>query len=1032
MNRHWSSFLSSRRKPGGEPDYGLHVLVPSPRPASDTKNPTVDIVAIHGLNGDYLTTWTDKNSGVNWLVDILPICVAAYSRVMSFSYNSSLQFSKSAADVSTFAHQLLESLLAERKTKEERNRPVIFICHSLGGLVFKRAYLLADESQNYAGLRKKIKGVMFFGTPHRGSSVAGWATMAARVLAASSLRTSTNTRLSKDLEPGSEKLRYISESFRYRALRDRLQIVSCYETEKLGFMNTLVVDRESAVLELPEIETVIPVQGDHRSICRFLNVEANRFKPVAARIQELSESAVKSGWEEGPKPASKLDLKDMQEELVSVVTRLDTTDYAAHRARNPVAIRGTCQWVVEHPKFEGWLSSSETPLLWISGDPGCGKSVLASFLVERLTEMSKTTRLNVCYFFCKADDLAQSNPVRAIQSLLHQLLTQRSGLVTTADYYLRKDNLNLEDINNLWSMLVLLADRDINRRTICILDGIDECEPKSRKQLLGAISGFLHSEGLTVESQATNSSAIIEETGDLPLSGLKIIVTSRPENQIKVAFEKMPRATDLADDPLAVRAAMIRLRGEDETDAISQDVTTVIKSKINDLIESGLPPVLMETVQDKLIARADRTFLWVSLILGLLEEKVEAGASRRELDDVLNTREIFDIYTRLLESRSNSPRARKMLSIILAATRALTLDEISVALAVPPQNQSLLNQSRSPLQAGTLSMTDIEYDMVLPAENHVKSLCGHFVRIIREKVYLVHETAREFLLVLSSTSPKEQHRLFPAMGGSTSPVDANVREPAQVVLYQHSFRLIEARALLLEICVTYLYSLAQDLMRTGGSESTAAISTKPFLRYVAHSWTVHFRQIKHRLYSEDLWYFHGLCHPLFPAFKSWTEEYRPSDGHGYHYPTAVTDDAVQDFYITRCNLELRFARRLKNGVVPLRDQHHSDADSNDETNPEARAVLEHSSPDSDDVDEDEDGENDGDEDTNDDEDEDEDPLLTVHATRRRPIRLPSDKEGGSNSSLHGLYSNPTSLPNHRLPLRVDAAGMLSLDFAMKF
>jgi hypothetical protein len=63
----------------------------------------VDIVAIYGLNGHCLTTWTHEKSGINWLTDMLPMVVPA-SRVMSFSCNSVLQFSKSASDVTTFAH----------------------------------------------------------------------------------------------------------------------------------------------------------------------------------------------------------------------------------------------------------------------------------------------------------------------------------------------------------------------------------------------------------------------------------------------------------------------------------------------------------------------------------------------------------------------------------------------------------------------------------------------------------------------------------------------------------------------------------------------------------------------------------------------------------------------------------------------------------------------------------------------------------------------------------------------------------------
>jgi len=89
-------------------------------------------------------------------------------------------------------------------------------------------------------LEKRFSGVIFFGTPHRGSGVASLATMAARLLELTSFSTSTNTQLSKDLEPDSRRLRFVSDSFQYRCARHELKIVSCYETDKMDFMSTLV------------------------------------------------------------------------------------------------------------------------------------------------------------------------------------------------------------------------------------------------------------------------------------------------------------------------------------------------------------------------------------------------------------------------------------------------------------------------------------------------------------------------------------------------------------------------------------------------------------------------------------------------------------------------------------------------------------------------------------------------------------------------------------------------------------------------
>jgi len=99
----------------------------------------IDIVALHGLNGHWEKTWqatTRNGDQVVWLRDLLPQQIP-HGRIMSFGYDSVLQFSKSVADIGTFAEQLLEDLISRRNGMAAR-RPIIFICHSLGGIVVKK------------------------------------------------------------------------------------------------------------------------------------------------------------------------------------------------------------------------------------------------------------------------------------------------------------------------------------------------------------------------------------------------------------------------------------------------------------------------------------------------------------------------------------------------------------------------------------------------------------------------------------------------------------------------------------------------------------------------------------------------------------------------------------------------------------------------------------------------------------------------------------------------------------------------------
>ena len=122
--------------------FGLKVLVDKSSEILDA----IDIVAIHGLNGDYSRTWTAITSAgteVNWLKheDFLPNHLEN-ARIMSYGYNSGFQFSNSQAGISEFADQLLEDLISWRVSQLQQLRPLIFICHSLGGLVFKQVSFL--------------------------------------------------------------------------------------------------------------------------------------------------------------------------------------------------------------------------------------------------------------------------------------------------------------------------------------------------------------------------------------------------------------------------------------------------------------------------------------------------------------------------------------------------------------------------------------------------------------------------------------------------------------------------------------------------------------------------------------------------------------------------------------------------------------------------------------------------------------------------------------------------------------------------
>lgn len=102
------------------------------------------IVAVHGLGGHWKQTWIGASDRL-WLRDFLPRQLndsGIKSRIMSYGYDSDTAFSKSVTDIDDAASMLLDRLEGDRQSVDEKGRPVVFIAHSLGGIVVKKVRLI--------------------------------------------------------------------------------------------------------------------------------------------------------------------------------------------------------------------------------------------------------------------------------------------------------------------------------------------------------------------------------------------------------------------------------------------------------------------------------------------------------------------------------------------------------------------------------------------------------------------------------------------------------------------------------------------------------------------------------------------------------------------------------------------------------------------------------------------------------------------------------------------------------------------------
>ena len=136
--------------------------------------PLIEFIFVRGLGGGSRKTLS-KTSSVRhyWPQEWLPKDPAFKNvQVHSFGYDSNWVKGK---DNCMNIHHFGKSLLGEISTSpylSDADIPIVLIGHSMGGLVIKKAYMLAKQDAAYETLTKRFHTIYFLATPHRGSDSA--------------------------------------------------------------------------------------------------------------------------------------------------------------------------------------------------------------------------------------------------------------------------------------------------------------------------------------------------------------------------------------------------------------------------------------------------------------------------------------------------------------------------------------------------------------------------------------------------------------------------------------------------------------------------------------------------------------------------------------------------------------------------------------------------------------------------------------------------------------------------------------------
>ncbi|EWZ97076.1 hypothetical protein FOWG_04277 [Fusarium oxysporum f. sp. lycopersici MN25] len=529
----------------------------------------------------------------------------------------------------------------------------------------------------------------------------------------------------------------------------------------------------------------VEVERKLTDVISELNQVAQDHRDVARDHRDIAKEMLRLQNGEAQRKLSKEEQECHQ--IFRLTTDSKDNTYEWYKDRVTERVEHTCVWFLEHDRFQLWLKQDSGPLI-VSADPGCGKTVLAKYLIDHAFPKLTT----VCYFFFTDQD--QNTVRQALCALLHQLFCQNPALIThVMESYKKNGPKLIYATSRLWEIFLNAANDPSAGAVTVVLDALDECAETELQDLMRKIDRHFSGRG-------SNGSK------------LKFIMTCRPYYQILSGFRGL-----LQEFP------SIHIPGEEQSEAISQEVNQVIKYRVSQL---SMNDSLKLYLEERLRATHNRTYLWVYLVFDYLENEVvkktlkEVKAKIEALPSSLN-----EAYDNILSKTKEDKVVYKALSIVLAAKRPLTVAEMNVAMNVA---------------FDTHSMSDLDLENDVDFKKNLRFRCGLFLSVHHDRIYLLHQTAREFLLA-----------------DLTPPTDASIH-----LRWHRSITFQGANSVLAEICVLSLTIWESDDYQIRNSGQS-------FMDYPLTNWGDHFREADFQNDATIIPFTLRLCDPTSKAYSHW-------------------------------------------------------------------------------------------------------------------------------------------------------------------
>lgn len=501
----------------------------------------------------------------------------------------------------------------------------------MGGLVFKKAYILGQSDPQYRDIVRSIRSALFFSTPHRGTNLAE---LLNRILTVSIFNHSPKQYVT-ELQRNSPALQDISEQFRNVA--PKLQLFSLYETQPtpMGPKKLMVLEKDSSILGYPN-EVSKALDADHHNVCKYTGTDDPNYVSVRNILRLLL------GRHSAPKAESTnsdLTFDDQKLKKFLGIATLPDEDYDFFYSR---WMPGTCEWIRADENFLSWVEddSLRSRVLWLHGVPGAGKSVIASYIIKHLSDVGASRH----FFFFKHGE----QPKRSMNAFLRSMAYQIATEVHQYRILLSKMAGDLETVEksearSLWQKLFVkgLFTLRLARPLCWVLDALDECD--TPLQLVSMFSDIT--------------------TSHMPL---RILIVSRKTQALSMNLQRMGEIVKL--DTLSADSAV-----RDLQHYVTKEMEYV----------PGRPDFKAK-IMERILEKAEGNFLWVHLVVMSIAQCHTEAAIEETLNEM--PAELEPLYQRMESSLvlNLHPRDQELTKIILTwatcSRRSLTSAELAQAL----------------------------------------------------------------------------------------------------------------------------------------------------------------------------------------------------------------------------------------------------------------------------------------------------------------------------------------------------------------